>query len=243
MKVKFHLKENGEPGRCSAKPGACPITKETGGKHYDSKEEAEKDYEKLNNNRVFSERKQDKKDRANREKFWRLKKSKKMSYALRHHPQNFDFDMKKDGSVDLQQFSQALNIPVEKIYEIAENDDKQRFVIRDNRIWAAQGHSFDAEVKFNKIPAEDSPKFLYHGTKDKFIDSIMKSGLLPQKRKYVHLSPNRETAVKVASRRSGKNVILVIDVEKLMKSGVKLFRSENNVYLTSKVDPNFMRIE
>lgn len=48
-KVKFHLNENGEAKKCSAKPGNCPITKENGGDHYDSVKEAQSDYERKQN--------------------------------------------------------------------------------------------------------------------------------------------------------------------------------------------------
>lgn len=43
--LKYHLNEKGEAKKCSAKPGNCPITKENGGEHYDTKEEAQKAYE------------------------------------------------------------------------------------------------------------------------------------------------------------------------------------------------------
>ena len=42
--MKFHLTDDGAKP-CSAKPGNCPITKETGGEHYSSINEAEKSYE------------------------------------------------------------------------------------------------------------------------------------------------------------------------------------------------------
>lgn len=240
MSVKFHLKENGEPGRCTAQPESCPITNKTGGKHYDTKQEAEKDYEKLNNGKIFSPKYKEQKE-TKKEYYRRVNNSKKMSKALRHDPKSFSLDMAEDGSVDLDHFSNALNLSKDTIKNVAEKDNKQRFVIRDNRIWAAQGHSFSADVPLENISREDAPKFLYHGTKTQFLDSILKNGLLPQGRNYVHLSPNRETAVRVASRRKeGQNIILVIDVEKMMGSGIKLMKSENNVYLTNRVVPEFL---
>lgn len=45
-KGKFHITEDGNVMPCSAKPGNCPITKETGGEHYDTKEDAQAAYEK-----------------------------------------------------------------------------------------------------------------------------------------------------------------------------------------------------
>jgi len=239
MPVKFHLKENGEPGRCTAKPGSCPITAQTGGKHYDSKAEAEKDYERMNMQNIFSTSRKER-SQINRERRLRLKKSKRMSYALRHHPEAFSLDMAENGSVNLDHFSDSLNISKTDIKDIAEKDGKQRFVIRNNRIWAAQGHSFPVRVPLDNIEQENAPDFLYHGTKTQFLNSIFKTGLLPQKRQYVHLSRNKETAMQVADRRNGNNVILIIDVRKMMESGARLMKSENNVYLTDKVSPEFI---
>lgn len=49
MMTKFHINDKGEAKRCKAQPGNCPITKESGGEHYDSMIEAQKDYENSNN--------------------------------------------------------------------------------------------------------------------------------------------------------------------------------------------------
>ena len=48
----------------------------------------------------------------------------------------------------------------------------------------------------------------------RFIQSIMKNGLLPQGRQYVHLSQDLETAQKVGERRDNKLIILINDAKR-----------------------------
>ncbi len=54
----------------------------------------------------------------------------------------------------------------------------------------------------------------------------MKSGLNKQKRNYVHLSKDTETAIKVGSRR-GKPIILIISAKKMYDDGYEFLISEN----------------
>lgn len=47
--AKFHIREDGTPGRCWAKPGNCPVNRtdeDTEAPHYESKDEARSAYEK-----------------------------------------------------------------------------------------------------------------------------------------------------------------------------------------------------
>jgi putative RNA 2'-phosphotransferase len=50
----------------------------------------------------------------------------------------------------------------------------------------------------------------------------------------VHLSPDRETAIKVGSRR-GKPVVLAIDARRMAGEGYTFYKSENGVWLTEYV--------
>ena len=54
------------------------------------------------------------------------------------------------------------------------------------------------------------PDILYHGTAEKYIESIRKEGILKKNRNYVHLSIDIETAIKVGSRH-GNGIAFKID--------------------------------
>lgn len=51
--TKFHINDKGEAKKCKAQPGNCPVTKESGGKHYDTPEEAQQAYESTQSKNLF----------------------------------------------------------------------------------------------------------------------------------------------------------------------------------------------
>jgi putative RNA 2'-phosphotransferase len=74
---------------------------------------------------------------------------------------------------------------------------------------------------------------------EKFMDSIMAQGLQKMNRHHVHLSSNKATAEQVGSRR-GKPVILIIQAAQMQKDGYTFFKSENEVWLTNMVPPQYI---
>lgn len=124
---------------------------------------------------------------------------------------------------------------LEKIVEI---DDKQRFAFNEDKtlIRANQGHSVSVDVQLKEaVP----PQILYHGTAEKYVASIDRSGLIPKSRLYVHLSETVETATKVGARH-GKPVIYVVDAEKMTADGIKFYLSVNGVWLTKSVSLEYL---
>lgn len=83
--------------------------------------------------------------------------------------------------------------------EIVRTDEKQRYSFNFDKtlIRANQGHSIPVDVELEeKVP----PEILWHGTGEKYVDSIEAQGLIPKSRLYVHLSKDEITAVKVGQR-------------------------------------------
>jgi putative RNA 2'-phosphotransferase len=75
---------------------------------------------------------------------------------------------------------------------------------------------------------------LYHGTTGGFVASILDEGLKAMDRHHVHLSPDRETAIRVGARR-GKPVVLVVDAQRMVGAGYTFYKSENGVWLIEHV--------
>ena len=59
------------------------------------------------------------------------------------------------------------------------------------------------------------------------------------KRQHVHLSKDKETAVKVGSRR-GKPIILTIKSLEMHNEGYQFYKSENGVWLIDAVPSHFI---
>ena len=61
-------------------------------------------------------------------------------------------------------------------------------------------------------------------------------------RQHVHLSADFDTAVKVGTRH-GRPVVLIIDSEKMSADGYTFFLSENKVWLTDCVPPQYIFVQ
>ena len=90
-----------------------------------------------------------------------------------------------------------------------------------------------------ELEEQEPPEFLYHGTADRFLDAIMKEGIKPMSRLYVHLSKDVDAALKVG-KRHGCPVILKIHSGDMYKDGYSFYLSENGVWLTKKVDVKYL---
>ena len=175
--------------------------------------------------------------------------SKYLSYLLRHHPETLKLKMDNNGWVSVDELLTKINaetqysISLDELKEVVERNDKKRFAFRDNNwglfIRAVQGHSLSSvNMKYKSVKP---PKILYHGTAYRFVDSIMKSGILAMKRQYVHLSSDYDTAVSVGIRH-GKVKVLIVDAEKMYNDGVEFYKSENGIWLTKFVDKKYVSI-
>ena len=163
-----------------------------------------------------------------------------LSYLLRHKPEDAELNMDKNGWVNVSELIKNTNgkFTMEILEQIVANDNKSRYSFNDDKtkIRANQGHSIDVDVELTEaIPTE----ILYHGTANRFIDSIMKEGIKSQTRKYVHLSSDRDTAVDVGLRH-GDAVVLKIDTKKMLEDGLKFYLSKNGVWLTDYVDTKYI---
>ena len=170
-----------------------------------------------------------------------IKKGKHLAFLLRHDKEAFE-----DGRIDKhgwRQVSELAKLGYDRslLDEIVATNNKQRYEYSpDGReIRARQGHSIPVDVELKEATP---PDILYHGTATKFLESIYKKGLLPGTRLYVHLSPDEETAINVGSRH-GKPYVIKIDCQKMLADGCKFFLSNNGVWLTEKVKPEYFMKE
>ena len=170
--------------------------------------------------------------------------SKFLSFVLRHKPEAIGLRLDGEGWVDIQTLlSLAAEhgniISPEQLEKVVAESDKKRFTISEDglKIRAAQGHSTkQVDIGFSpKTP----PDTLFHGTADRFMNSIRNKGLVPGERQYVHLSSDHETAISVGTRH-GNPVVLSINTLQMVKDGFLFYLSDNNVWLTKHVPPEYL---
>jgi putative RNA 2'-phosphotransferase len=169
--------------------------------------------------------------------------SKFLSYVLRHEPASIGLVLDESGWSSISELialSQAIDTPLsrELIESVVATSDKQRFAISDDgmRIRANQGHSVSVELG---LSASRPPVSLYHGTATRFLDSILAEGLRRGSRQYVHLSSDVPNATRVGQRH-GKPMVLEVRAAALFDAGKPFYLSDNGVWLTEGVPPEFL---
>ena len=172
--------------------------------------------------------------------------SKFLSYVLRHKPDSIGLNLDPHGWVmvdELLERAQQSGKPLsrEALERVVRQSDKQRFALSEdgNSIRANQGHSVNVDLA---LPDRSPPELLYHGTAKRFLEAIMTEGLKPQSRHDVHLSPTQETAHKVGSRH-GSPVVLTVRSGDMARAGHRFQCSENGVWLTSDVPPQYLHVD
>ena len=169
-----------------------------------------------------------------------IKISKFLSLVLRHKPEIVGLQLDEGGWVEIENLLNACDtygkpLNEKDLIEVVEKNDKQRFLIKDGRIRANQGHSLEVDLQLERF---DPPQWLYHGTASQFMNSISTDGLNKMKRQYVHLSEDIETARRVGIR-YGKPVILRVSAAQMNLEGYKFYLSSNGVWLTNHVPSQF----
>lgn len=166
--------------------------------------------------------------------------SKFLSLILRHKPQIVGIELDEHGWAEVEELVRRVkDLDFEKLEKIVATDEKRRYSFSADKklIRANQGHSIPVDLE---LEALKPPETLYHGTAERFASSISGQGLLKMSRMYVHLSSDVETAEKVG-RRHGKPKIFLVESGKMFLDGYKFFKSANDVWLTEKVPPNYLK--
>lgn len=166
-----------------------------------------------------------------------------LSLVLRHKPDAAGIFLDEHGWANVEDLINGIkntgrNINMPILEDIVETDSKQRYSFNEDKtlIRANQGHSVPVDVNLEKMKP---PKFLYHGTADRFLNSIMEEGLKPMNRLYVHLSTDIETAIRVG-KRHGNPVVLKIHSNQMYEEGCIFYLSKNGVWLTRDVQIKYL---
>ena len=172
--------------------------------------------------------------------------SKEISYALRHAPEKYGLKLDDEGWVSIKLLMVALRrepkwkgLTEDDVNEMINKSPKKRHEVCDGRIRALYGHSIPQKI----VKAiSEPPQFLYHGTTNKSIESILRVGLKPQKRQYVHLSQDIETAISVGKRRDENPVILLIESKKAYEEGILFYLGEDNIWLSQPIPSKYIKV-
>jgi putative RNA 2'-phosphotransferase len=169
--------------------------------------------------------------------------SKFLSLVLRHKPETIGIQLDLNGWIDVSELIEKSNkygiqFDRETLNHIVATNSKKRFAFNDklDKIRASQGHSIEIELGYtNRKP----PETLFHGTREKSVQSILENGLERKNRQHVHLSSDIDTAIKVGQRH-GKPFIFLVLAEQMHKDNFEFYISDNGVWLTNNVPIKYL---
>lgn len=167
------------------------------------------------------------------------KKSKKLSWLLRHGANESQLAMDSAGFADVDAVLAQTGLTRAELDVVVAENNKSRFEIRGQRMRAVQGHSLegtpvtlDGLEQSWDVVVDDAP--LFHGTAAQSARFILmdEQGIHSASRSHVHLAPASDAVV---GKRAGVDVLLVIDPVKLRAAGYPIFRAPNGVLLARGV--------
>lgn len=170
--------------------------------------------------------------------------SREISRALRHAPNDYALEMGVDGWVDVDALVRALesmgyqDVDEIRLRRVVEQASKKRHEIDGSRIRAAYGHSATFHVR---LTPEEPPAFLFHGTASSSVEGILRDGLKPMRRQFVHHSDDRDTATTVAARHGGEPVLLVVEAKAAWAHGIRFQRREAHVWISDPVPAAYIQ--
>lgn len=145
--------------------------------------------------------------------------------------------MDEAGWSKISDVMEILSMTRNQLDMAVERNDKGRLQVRDERIRACQGHSFDgAPVTWDGLEASwiefQLDQSLWHGTRFASTAGIAERGIERGKRTHVHLAPHPESRV---GKRSTSDLLLEVSSIRIREHGLRIFQSQNGVILVRSV--------
>ncbi|PWE49241.1 RNA--NAD 2'-phosphotransferase [Thioclava sp. NG1] len=167
--------------------------------------------------------------------------SKFLARILRHTPEEIGLELDPQGWARIDELLRSLRkagrvMSRAQLEEIVATNNKSRFTLSGDLIRAAQGHSVDVNLG---LPRIEPPETLFHGTAVRNLDAIFSEGLVPGRRRHVHLSGDPAAAIHVG-KRHGKATVLRVETGRMHTSGHAFYRADNGVWLTDFVPSRYL---
>ncbi|KAJ3565219.1 hypothetical protein NP233_g7769 [Leucocoprinus birnbaumii] len=197
--------------------------------------------------------------------------SKTLSWILRHGAASEGIAMRPDGFVKVDDILknsriQTFNLTLSQLKDIVRDNAKQRYTLifetadgtsvgyaavegdgPEGGVWwikANQGHSIST-VKVEMKPilsSEDIPSRLaVHGTSRSAWNAIRIEGLSKMGRNHIHLAQGVGGDNVISGMRKSSQILIFIDVQKAIDTGIKFELSDNGVVLTEGNEEGYLK--
>ncbi|MGN6351649.1 MAG: RNA 2'-phosphotransferase [Candidatus Nitrosocosmicus sp.] len=171
--------------------------------------------------------------------------SKRLSYILRHNPKRFKVYLDEKGWANLddvlgglRSFGDIIDLEKEDLLNMVSKQRKARFDIYNNKIKANYGHT----VFIKEMDVVKPPDVLYHGTARRYLNSILRNGLIRMQRQYVHLSVDLDIALETGKRKDKVPSIIKIDSKTAYQEGILFYKGSDRILLSENLLPKYLKI-
>lgn len=166
-----------------------------------------------------------------------------LTYLLRHRPKEYPLEFDSRGFVE---WYDLVAIVQERYSQVAEEDirvvvtdsQKKRFELEGGRVRATYGHSFPVDLGRETV---EPPDQLYYGAARDLAQSMLRNGLKPRDRQYVHLSLTAAEAESVARRHDPAPAVIVVDAQAARAEGIEFYQS-GPLFLVESVPARFLSL-
>jgi len=185
--------------------------------------------------------------------------SKTISHALRHEPDKYNLELDIEGWVRMTDLIEALrkkdsewqSLRNYDILKMIDHSEKKRHDVKTQRIgpeykntyeWfirAKYGHSIKGSIYYEN---SEPPEILYHGTTSKAAELILRDGLKPMGRQYVHLSEKLEEAIRVGKRKQESPQILKVSASQAFMDNVNFYKGDDRIWLSDIILPKYLKL-
>lgn len=166
-----------------------------------------------------------------------------LTFLLRHKPKDYPLAIDGEGFAPWQD---VVDLAQKRFYDVTERQmraliagaEKKRFELCGDKVRATYGHSFPVDLGGT---AAEPPAELYFGAARDLAESMLRRGLEPRDRQYVHLSVTAEEAESVARRHDPAPAILVVDAQAAHAEGIRFYES-GPLFLVENVPAKFLSL-
>jgi putative RNA 2'-phosphotransferase len=167
-----------------------------------------------------------------------------LTFLLRHRPPDYPLAFDRQGFVSWGELLARVkarfpDVAEEDVRAVVTGSDKQRFELRGDRVRATYGHSFAVDLTGESVVP---PEKLYYGTARDLAEGVLREGLKPRGRAYVHLSGSADEARDVGRRRDPAPAVIVVAARAAHEGGIE-FYSSGPLYLAAAVPRDFLSLE
>jgi len=167
-----------------------------------------------------------------------------LSFLLRHRPRDYPLSFDPQGFVSWSELKETIQARFpeaseEEILGVITGSDKQRFEMRQDKVRATYGHSFPVDLGVEGV---EPPARLYHGMARDLAETILREGLKPRGRAFVHLSASADEASAIGRRHDPLAHVVVIDAQAAHAGGIRFYLS-GPVYLVAEIPARFLSLQ